>query len=593
MVQAVFAYLSVFVVGFLCISSQNINHIPNGGVNSTDSYATKDEEQPATEKDTIEYIAAVLDYEANEDTSQGGQALLQENARILLEYAWQAQRQGANIIVFPENGLTSSNTGTTFETILSRSQIVPEVVDEVIPCYYTDVNNASKVMQKLSCGAKELGMYLVVQLTEQQCANATVKIETESGVSYKQGGILASAQPSEDCPESDILFFNTQVVFSDIGMVVAKYRKKHLYVEDYFYKGEQPDEEAMFTTSFGVTFTLQICFDIMYSDPAVNNIEKYGLHDAILSTHWIDELPFLTAPQLWKAWSEGNKVNLLASNYFKPSQGAIGSGIFRGYTSEPATYVYNASSGTTLVVGKVTTSPVANVSSETTKSRRAQNFYQSLIDRNETGIQREILTTDKTLCELSNDSNILSRQTAPLHIAENHTFLHEDLRRYNHSLIEWTSTNTSNWTKSLCHEDGFCCTLEYDYPRNSSEEGFFMLFAYSGLIEKGGGIYSMYSKTCAVVFCLNTTVTSCARIEGEPVRYSTLKIYELRGNFSKNPIYPSVFMQNLKLYNSQNWVFNVEEHPDFFTGVLQFKETVQSLLSLTLFSRWYERDPQE
>lgn len=586
MIRAVFLFIAALEIVFLYLSSQHVNTDPNGDVPGTFSYSTGDEEE-GRETNTIEYIAAVLDYEAYDDGSLGGLALLQENARILLGYAAQAQRQGANIIVFPEHGLTSSHTGTTVETLLSRSQIVPEPVDEVIPCDYTDATNASKVLQELSCGAMELHVYLVVQMTEQQCVHATVKTDFESGVPNTDGGNrpMDSAQPGEDCPERDLLFFNTQVVFSDTGVVVAKYRKKHLYVENHLSEGEQPDEAAMFTTSFGVTFTLQICFDIMYSDPAISNIGTYGLHDAILSTNWIDELPFLTAPQMWKAWSEGNKVNLLASNYFKPSEGALGSGIFRGYTSEPATYVYNAAAGTTLVVGKVTTSPPTNVSTTRSDFRPIQSHCQS------PGVQREKPDSKERFCELYSHSNPVESKALPLHVAENQTFLHEDLQRYNHSIIEWTDTHSSNCTKTLCHEDGFCCTLEYNYPRNDNEVGLFMILAYSGLVVKGGGIYPMYSQICSVVFCLNATVMSCARIEGEPVRHSSLRVHELRGNFGNRHVYPSVFTQNLELYNSKNWEFDVQERPDFFTGVIRFKEAVQSLLSLTLFSRWYERDP--
>ncbi|XP_064090519.1 pantetheinase-like [Macrobrachium nipponense] len=591
MIRAVFIFLAAVEIVFLYINSQD------GDVLGTFSYSTGDDKE-GTETNTIEYTAAVLDYEAYDDISLGGLALLQENARILLGYAAQAQRQGADIIVFPEHGLTGSNTGTTLEALVSLSQIVPEPEDEVIPCYFTDANDASKVVQELSCGAMELRMYLVVQMTEQQCANGTVKTDFESGFPSTDGvnRPIASAQ-GEECPKRDLLFFNTQVVFSDTGVVVAKYRKKHLYVESHLSKGEQPDEAAMFTTSFGVTFTLQICFDIMYRDPAISNIETYGLHDAILSTNWIDELPFLTAPQMWKAWSEGNKVNLLASNYFKPSQGALGSGIFRGYTSEPATYVYNAAGGTSLVVGKVTTTPVSSVSTTRSDFRPILSYCQSPVNNyEETGsIQREALDSKESPCEsVYSHSNPVESNTFPLLVAEDQTFLHEDLQRYNHSIIEWTSTtNPSNCTKTLCHEDGFCCTVEYDYPRNDTEGGLFMILAYSGLVVKGGGIYPMYSQICSIVFCLNATAMSCARVEGEPVRHSNLRVYELRGNFGNSHVYPSVFTQSLELYSSRNWEFDVQERSGFFDGVIRFRETVKSLLSLTMFSRWYERDPGE
>ena len=349
---------------------------------------------------------------------------------------------------------------------------------------------------------------------------------------------------------------------------------------------------------------------------------------------------FFSAPQCWKSWSEGNRVNLLASNYFAPSFGSLGSGIFRGFTSEAATYVYNPVGGTTLVVGNVCTVAVGNETSKATLPQATKSYDSLLADQassetleklkhpvhahNSTSDQTAGNSTYKTalpqstkshdsllvgqassetlkgsdgLVELHNTTSsqaiiLASKRTSAVEIGENQAFLHEDLKRYGHAIIS-SALSDGIVTQVFCHDDNLCCTLKYHYPRNKNEEGVFMLLAYSGLIEKGGGIYSMYSQTCAVVFCLNNNITSCALMEGQPVRNTSLAIDSLSGTFSTPHIYPSVFTQNLELYDSDSWEFTLKETSGNFDGVLNLKNAVENLLSLTLFSRWYAKDPVE
>lgn len=52
---------------------------------------------------------------------------------------------------------------------------------------------------------------------------------------------------------------------------------------------------ATFTTDFGVTFGLFVCFDIMFETPAVKILEdNVNVTDVIFPTAWLSMTPFLT-----------------------------------------------------------------------------------------------------------------------------------------------------------------------------------------------------------------------------------------------------------------------------------------------------------
>ncbi|XP_064105831.1 pantetheinase-like [Macrobrachium nipponense] len=382
-------------------------------------------------------------------------------------------------------------------------------------------------------------------------------------------------------------FYNTQVVFDDAGAVVARYQKKHLFSEHFFTPGTDPDTTAIFETSFGVTFTLLICFDILYETPAVINIYNHGVRDVILSTAWFDELPSLTAPQIWKGFSQGNNVNLIAANIYYPPGGFLGTGIFRTVYSEPDYYTYDTSSGNKLIVGKVKTKSVVP-SAKIHQSANSEVFTYKDFD----GLP------------LLGPSQVEERQTNTMEVIVNgknkhkqdgkqnmeHKYLHEDLRRYNHVILERTSPGVFGG-QELCHEDGLCCNLSYEYPAEQPEDIVYMLIAYSGLVEKGEGLYHLYVQVCGVVLCLNETIDSCGHFEDAYIPDSAFRAYSLSGTYSDRYIYPSVFTDTLQLFSAEKWNYTLSESPDHFHAIIHLHEEVNDLSMLSLYARWFSRDP--
>ncbi|XP_042241712.1 biotinidase-like [Homarus americanus] len=598
----------------------------------------------------VEYIGAVLEYTPYSDWDAGGLAILKENARMYLDYAALAKIQEADIIVFPECGLTSINvTGGDF---MSLTQVVPNPLDLAIPCDFQDITNYTQVMKTLSCGARELEMYLVVNLSEQEdCRNTTqpnpepshphgythgrekdevkrriyeplsqFKMTTEN-LAVSEGCLEESSDDPEgtdrsvgECPSSGYLFYNTQVVFDRSGAVVARYRKKHLYLESQYTPGTEEDTTAIFTTDFGVAFTLQVCFDIMYMDPAVNNVLERGVMDVAMSTAWIDELPFLTTPQIFNGWSTGLGVNLLVADYHDVTSGKLGSGIFRGVNSHTSDYIYDHQGGSSLLVGRVSTlgtrraelpedgrprpreeeapEGASEIHDDASRQRpptatyytHQTHFYTDETHKYSVGLE------DPPNVSYPRDNEQNTEQTT---ISDDMYFMHEDLSLYNHYVLDRADANIL-FVKTLCHNDSLCCTVAYSYSDDDVEEGLYMLLAYSGVVKKGGGTYSMFTQVCAIVFCLSEDVMDCARIEGQNPRTSSYHTYELIGTFATPYVYPSVFTQKLTLINETVWTFNntiVNETRNDCS--IYLNDPVPDLLSLTMFGRWFERDPQE
>ncbi|XP_068233039.1 pantetheine hydrolase VNN2-like [Palaemon carinicauda] len=519
----------------------------------------------------VEYVAAALQYEAFDDLGGGGLAVLEQNALKFIEYAKIAKEKGTQIIVFPEHGLTSLNLAPDPEVFLTQTQVVPDPKDREIPCEYTHVKDSSKIMKELSCAAIENTMYLVVDLSEQ----------------FNCSAIDSLQKTTEYTDVSSCIFYNTQVVFDEAGAVVARYRKKHLFSRSHFTPGSDPDVSASFETSFGVTFTLMICFDILYETPAIVNFNNLGIRDAIMSTGWMDQLPFLTAPQIWKGFTMGNNVNLVVANLYNPSDGFLGAGIFRGVASEPEEYTYDTSSGTKLIVGSVKTT-----STSLPAKRSRSNSEMNL----EHGLDLELIypTEQKQnlLLSLEREGVVpLSRKTGTKMYQK---YKHENLSGYNYTVLERSASSTASiLNKTVCDEDELCCHVSYSYPASTEPEDFvYMIIAFSGLSEHANYTYFTFNQNCGVVLCLDESISSCGHIEGALIGDSTFRAYELSGTFVDHYVYPSVLTDSLQLFDPARWGYSVTHMSDHYYAKINLHEEVNDLLTLGLYSRVFSKDPE-
>eukprot|EP01105_Mastigella_eilhardi_P025572 TRINITY_DN69_c0_g2_i1.p1 TRINITY_DN69_c0_g2~~TRINITY_DN69_c0_g2_i1.p1 ORF type:complete len:417 (-),score=58.87 TRINITY_DN69_c0_g2_i1:268-1353(-) len=171
--------------------------------------------------------------------------------------------QGVQLIVFPEYGLT----GAAFN---SRDEILPYLEEIPATGGYISLLNESAALQRASALAAQYQMYMVLDLGEIEYCTAQ----------------------TENCPDDGRFQYNTAVVFDNAGKLVTKYRKTHLYYEDYFNPG--PGMPVFFefrNTRIG----LLICFDLQFRKPQYD-LYAAGVNVLAFPTWWENSKPF-TAPQ--------------------------------------------------------------------------------------------------------------------------------------------------------------------------------------------------------------------------------------------------------------------------------------------------------
>ncbi|KAM4725043.1 biotinidase-like [Anableps anableps] len=235
-----------------------------------------------------------------------------KNLDIYEEQAARAAEQGAQILVFPEDGIHGFNF--TRSSISGYLETIPDPQEESWnPCTEPGRYNNTEVLQRLSCMARNHKLYLVANMPDlQPCPLKTA--------------------PSM-CPPDGRWQFNTNVAFRSDGLLVARYHKQNLYFEESF--DTPPKLELItFDTPFAGKFGLMICFDILFHDPTVALV-KMGVRQLVFPTAWMNELPLLDSVQFHRAFSLGANVTVLSANTRNDRLIMTGSGI---YTPFSATY---------------------------------------------------------------------------------------------------------------------------------------------------------------------------------------------------------------------------------------------------------------
>uniref|UniRef100_A0A182PVD4 CN hydrolase domain-containing protein n=1 Tax=Anopheles epiroticus TaxID=199890 RepID=A0A182PVD4_9DIPT len=248
------------------------------------------------------YVVSVVEFHPEPMTmpiEQRTQFHLTEYSRLIRS----PEAKPADIIVFPELTLNS----------LSDTVFVPDPAQRIAPC-----DDHGTILVTLSCLAREVSKYLVINLSEQF---------------YLQH-------------QAETVRYNTDVVFDRNGTVIARYRKYNLFKEPGTSITSSP-ELVSFETDFGVHFGVFTCFDILFALPTLELV-KHGLRDFVFPAFWTSEPPFLTSTQIFESWAYANDANLIVAGTNYGPSGATGTGVFNGrngallthYTGQPTRAVY-------------------------------------------------------------------------------------------------------------------------------------------------------------------------------------------------------------------------------------------------------------
>ncbi|BFZ23469.1 hypothetical protein BsWGS_26508 [Bradybaena similaris] len=451
---------------------------------------------------------------------------MMRNVDIYKTQAVEAKTQGADILVFPEDGIYGINF--TRESIYNYLEQIPEPLAPAwSPCNDPDLHQGTEILRELSCIARNNSLFLVANMGDKQPCN----IKTDP-----------------HCPKDGRYQFNTNVAFDPNGTLVARYHKYHLFFEKAF---NTPSLEIVyFDTPFG-RFGLMICFDLQFSEPGLSIILKHKIANIVYPTAWFDALPLLSALGFHSSFARAMGINFLSANAHAPEIKMHGSGVYSPDGMKTFYYGSSPESLSKLLIAEldVLSEPKPNIVIPTDAR------YNNLLEPNCDGIEIKAnvrLASDEFLSVLFYD-----------------TFTFRTLEGVSGGL-------------KVCQKD-ICCNLNYSLDEGSPRNDLFAFGAFDGLHTYDG---QYYFQICALVKCANSRErkTCGAVTDTSTTRFSYLNI---SAELSTPFIYPQIVLSDSKggllLANSTTWGF---KNSSLWTNGAPEKP----VLSAALVGRDYQRD---
>ncbi|KAF7691374.1 biotinidase [Silurus meridionalis] len=504
-----------------------------------------------TAAEDLFYTAAVYEHRVllNPDPKQivGRRSALKHmnrNLDVLEDQATSAAQQGAQILVFPEDAIHGFNYSR--ESIAAYLETVPDPGAVTwSPCADPDKFPNTEVLHRLSCMAQKNGLFLVANMADCQPCNRTV---------------------DPRCPADGRYQFNTDVVFSANGTIVARYHKQNLYFEAAF---DMPPEceYVTFATPFAGRFGVFTCFDILFREPAVTLVKDMGIRQFVYPTAWMNQLPLLAAVQFQRSFSYSAGVTLLAANIRSAALGMTGSGIF---TPWDALYHHDTEgeAGKLLVLKVPVLDPIMlRDDPESTrlklvpfsgfpKASPSEDTKFRLLQKGE---------SDPEFCQKEDSS------CNPWSVPFTSTMMYDKF-----SLVP---LHGREGNLSVC-DGSFCCHLLFRRAESTREEELYALGAFKGL-HVVHGMY--YLEVCALVLCTGLHQESCG---GETEQAHTPIDFHLRAAFGTEHVYAGVLGSgvNPERPDESGW-----ENGSFY---MSRKGMSSGLLTAMLYGRVYEKDGQ-
>ncbi|KAM3675178.1 pantetheinase-like isoform 1-T2 [Ammospiza maritima maritima] len=342
-----------------------------------------------------------------------------------------------------------------------------------------------------------------------------------------------SSDPS--CPRDGRYHYNTDVVFDAQGKLVARYHKYNLFLGENQFNYPKEPEAVTFETPFG-KFGIFTCFDILFYEPAVVLVNKMQVDTVLFPTAWMNVLPFLTAIEFHSAWAMGMGVNVLAANTHNTSMEMTGSGIYAPTGARTYSYNMKTEEGH-LLIAELDAHPRLSSASPPTVS---WNSYALSVER------------------FSHNGHEFTG------------IIFEDP-------FTFTELTKPGGNVTVCQKD-LCCHLSYKMAEKRDEE-VYVLGAFDGLHVFEG---QYYLQICTLLKCPSTNMSTC----GQPVEMAQTKfdVFSLSGTFGTSHVFPEVLYSGVQLAPGEFEVLADGR-------LINRNATSKPVLSVTLFGRWYEKDP--
>ncbi|XP_006622731.1 vanin-like protein 1 [Apis dorsata] len=494
--------------------------------------------QMTIQNSTDYYTAAVVEFTPTY-VKDNGPLTLSKNTDAYIEYIEKASKQNADIIVFPEDGLTSLYMPNRSH-MDSWTTLVPSIHDNYVPCTNTSID-VGETLKRLSCAAKQNRIYVVINIAEKRLNND----ECSSNFTWH--------------------YHNTNVAFDRMGKIIARYRKVNLYMEKQFDKTKIP-EIVTFDTDFGVKFGTFICFDILFSVPALNLTRTLGISNIIFTTAWFSEVPFLTAIQIQFGWSFAENVNLLAAGYHQPNIGTLGSGIYLGRNGLiNATMFSNPKYR--LLISQV---PKSTKSREIEERQIVQKLRK---EKKENQRMKKYITRYETFdfYDKPKKTNILNSIK----------LLHDNVTSFESVLFN------SSIIQSICYRN-FCCDFEarIDTINNLSS------IHYRAVVFNNVRLYGKEVEAgvrlCALIQCSNDSIRSCGFIGQSNITFFPLSITARFNDYPKILVMPSILNSSLLPFEQWSYIEHTYGKQTNLTIVLN--EPTKNLVTFGIYARDFEKD---
>ncbi|EZA57014.1 vanin-like protein 1 [Ooceraea biroi] len=477
--------------------------------------------------DSSSYIAAVVEYPPIY-VKDNAEATLRANTDAYIKHINAAGIKNTDIIVFPEDGLTTVHLPKR-EKMQDWATIIPDASDNYTPCTQSTIE-VSETLKRISCAAKENRIYVVINIAEKlPCTDA-------------------------GCAEDKMFYYNSNVVFDRTGKIIARYRKTNLFVEPQFNVTSIP-EIVIFKTDFGVNFGTFICFDILFHEPALQLTRLRQITDIVYPTAWFSEAPFLTAVQTQAGWSFGEDVNLLASGYNRPGSGNTGSGIYLGRKGIGKA-VFASTTHEELLIFEV---PKIK---EKTKWNRHHDHSEDH-DESLSSHKKEHDELRKKREDNGNNDKVL--------------LLHDNIHAFETVPLE------GSVMKNIC-QNGFCCEFNVNVTTVDPNTKY-RLAVFSGnrryvVVEAG-------VQACGVIQCSNDSIASCGSVEESETMFGNIDITATFHDYKNVLIMPSTLTPDFLPLS--NWKYDEHVHDDHVHISMSLNNNTNNLVTFGIYARNFSK----